>query len=65
MDVLLWYYFLVFKSVFLNRLIELFWKSFDFGRDVFVVEKDFLYILFDVIMNKIWKIYMLNKNILV
>lgn len=65
MDVLLWYYFLVFKSVFLNRLIELFWESFDFGRDVFVVEKDFLYILFDVIMNKIWKIYMLNKNILV
>lgn len=61
----MWYYFLVFKSVFLNRLIELFWESFDFGRDVFVVEKDFLYILFDVIMNKIWKIYMLNKNILV
>lgn len=61
----MWYYFLVFKSVFLNRLIELFWESFDFGRDVFVVEKDFLYILFDIIMNKIWKIYMLNKNILV
>lgn len=61
----MWYYFLVFKSVFLNRLIELFWESFDFGRDVFVVEKDFLYILFDVIMNKIWKIYVLNKNILV
>lgn len=48
--------------MFLNRLVELFWESFDFGRDVFVVEKDFLYILFDVIMNKIWIIYMLNKN---
>lgn len=65
MDVLLWHYLLVFKSASLNRPTEPFWESFDSGRDVFIVEKDLLYTLSDAIMNKTWKTYMLNKNILV